>query len=329
MTKKLHVQAKINGKDTDFLCEPRQSLLEVLRDELQLTGTKEGCNNGNCGACNVLLDGRLVNSCLVLGAEDRGPGGANDRRRRRAAELASAAAEVPGECRLQCGICTPGFIVAAKALLDTQSPTRPSTRSGTGWPAICAAAPATTRSSARCSMRRMPLQPCKVIQSYVLNRFSLEPSNGRFDSPAWRLDRARRSHGSRRRGRRLHQDRRHPSRKFRSATPTCPASTASATAASARSPARWTRPPSTACSTRKSSSTTARSTPGRFPIAFPVDKALAGSLKAGETVALVNSKNEIVGTLKISDIFPWDKATLHQGRLRHRAHRSSRRPHGA
>ena len=72
MPKKIHVQAQINGREADFLCEPRQSLLEVLRDELRLTGTKEGCNNGNCGACNVLLDGRLVNSCVVLGVEVQG-----------------------------------------------------------------------------------------------------------------------------------------------------------------------------------------------------------------------------------------------------------------
>jgi len=69
VSKKVRVQARVNGEEVDFLCEPRQSLLEVLRDELRLTGTKEGCNNGNCGACNVLLDGRLVNSCLVLGVE--------------------------------------------------------------------------------------------------------------------------------------------------------------------------------------------------------------------------------------------------------------------
>src|SRR5207247_8831005 len=69
---KPHVQAKINGKHTEFLCEARQSLLEVLRDVLQLTGTKEGCNNGNCGSCNVLLDGRLVNSCLVMAPEVSG-----------------------------------------------------------------------------------------------------------------------------------------------------------------------------------------------------------------------------------------------------------------
>ncbi len=72
VTKKIQVQASINGKEADFLCEPRQSLLEVLRDELRLTGTKEGCNNGNCGACNVILDGRLVNSCCVLALEVRG-----------------------------------------------------------------------------------------------------------------------------------------------------------------------------------------------------------------------------------------------------------------
>src|SRR5437870_13726158 len=69
---KLHIQTQINGKATDFLCEPRQSLLEVLRDVLQMTGTKEGCNNGNCGSCSVMLDGRLVNSCLVMAVEIEG-----------------------------------------------------------------------------------------------------------------------------------------------------------------------------------------------------------------------------------------------------------------
>ena len=72
MSKRIHMQATVNGKGVDFLCEARQSLLEVLRDELRLTGTKEGCNNGNCGACNVMLDGRLVNSCVVLGVEVQG-----------------------------------------------------------------------------------------------------------------------------------------------------------------------------------------------------------------------------------------------------------------
>jgi carbon-monoxide dehydrogenase small subunit len=118
VSKKLHVEAKINGNQTDFLCEARQSLLEVLRDELRLTGTKEGCNNGNCGACNVMLDGRLVNSCVVLAAEVHG----------RAVTTIEGIASPQGlhplqqkfleHAALQCGICTPGFIVAAKALLD-------------------------------------------------------------------------------------------------------------------------------------------------------------------------------------------------------------------
>ena len=99
MAKKIHIQTRINGKETEFLCEPRQSLLEVLRDELRLTGSKEGCNNGNCGACNVILDGRLVNSCLVLGAEVQG-----DRSRPSRGSplqgLASLAAEIPGGGRL-------------------------------------------------------------------------------------------------------------------------------------------------------------------------------------------------------------------------------------
>ena len=115
---KVHVQAKINGTSVDFLCEARQSLLEVLRDELRLTGTKEGCNNGNCGACNVMLDGRLVNSCLVLGVE------VQDRQVGTIEGVASADGlhtlqrKFLEHAALQCGICTPGFIVAAKALLE-------------------------------------------------------------------------------------------------------------------------------------------------------------------------------------------------------------------
>jgi aerobic carbon-monoxide dehydrogenase small subunit len=129
VSKKIHVQTKINGKDTEFLCEPRQSLLEVLRDVLQLTGAKEGCNNGNCGACNVLLDGRLVNSCIVLGAEIQGRG----------VETIEGVASPEGlhplqqkfleNAALQCGICTPGFVIAAKALLaQNPKPTEPQVR---------------------------------------------------------------------------------------------------------------------------------------------------------------------------------------------------------
>ncbi|MSQ93416.1 MAG: (2Fe-2S)-binding protein [Gemmataceae bacterium] len=118
MTKKLHIICSINGQSAEFLCEPRNSLLEALRDELKLTGAKEGCNNGNCGACNVLLDGRLVNSCLVMAAEVEGKSvttiegisSKNGLHPIQQCFLEGAA--------LQCGICTPGFIVAAKALLD-------------------------------------------------------------------------------------------------------------------------------------------------------------------------------------------------------------------
>jgi aerobic carbon-monoxide dehydrogenase small subunit len=112
------VRATINGEPVDVLCEPRESLLEVLRERLGLMGSKEGCNNGNCGACNVLMDGRLVNSCCVLGVECRGAeittiegiGSAEGLTPLQQCFLEGAA--------LQCGICTPGFIVAAKALLD-------------------------------------------------------------------------------------------------------------------------------------------------------------------------------------------------------------------
>jgi len=118
MSNKVLVTATINDEEMSFVCEPRQSLLEVLRDVLNLTGVKEGCNNGNCGACAVILNGVLVNSCLVLGVEING------------ATVTTVEGITPREglhplqqkfledAALQCGICTPGFIVAAKALLD-------------------------------------------------------------------------------------------------------------------------------------------------------------------------------------------------------------------
>ncbi len=119
--KKSHVQSTINGQQAEFLCEPRQSLLEVLRDVLGLTGTKEGCNDGNCGACTVEMDGRIVPSCLVLGVEAEqtnittieGIAEGSGLHKIQRAFLEGAA--------LQCGICTPGFIIAAKALLEQNS----------------------------------------------------------------------------------------------------------------------------------------------------------------------------------------------------------------
>ena len=118
MPGKTHVQTIINGEHAEFLCEPRQSLLECLRDIIGLTGTKEGCNDGNCGACTVEMDGRIVTSCLVLGVEAEG------------SEIGTIEGVASGStlhpiqdaflenAALQCGICTPGFIVAAKSLLE-------------------------------------------------------------------------------------------------------------------------------------------------------------------------------------------------------------------
>ena len=121
MPRKVQVQTKLNGEQVEFLCEPRQSLLEVLRDELGLTGTKEGCNDGNCGACTVMFDGRIVTSCLVLAVEAEGKeittvegiAAGNELHPIQQCFLEGAA--------LQCGICTPGILVAAKALLDQDS----------------------------------------------------------------------------------------------------------------------------------------------------------------------------------------------------------------
>ncbi|MBI3962570.1 MAG: (2Fe-2S)-binding protein [Deinococcus sp.] len=118
MPTKVHVTAKINGDEVEFLCEPRQSLLECLRDILNLTGTKEGCNDGNCGACSVLLNGRLVNSCLVLGVEIDGQEVTTVEGLAGARELHPLQQVFLEHAALQCGICTPGFLVAAKALLD-------------------------------------------------------------------------------------------------------------------------------------------------------------------------------------------------------------------
>ena len=112
------VTATVNGNPVDFLCEPRQSLLEILRDVLGLTGAKEGCNNGNCGACNVLLDDVLVNSCLVLAVEVEGCRVDTVEGLAQGGMLHPLQQKFLEHAALQCGICTPGFLMAAKALLD-------------------------------------------------------------------------------------------------------------------------------------------------------------------------------------------------------------------
>ncbi len=115
-----HVQTRLNGEDIDFLCEPRQTLLEVLREELKLTGTKEGCSNGNCGACNVMFNGRLVNSCCVFAVEADGAEVTTIEGVACQGQLHPLQETFLEEAALQCGICTPGFIIASKALLDRE-----------------------------------------------------------------------------------------------------------------------------------------------------------------------------------------------------------------
>ena len=115
---KQHVTTTINGNPAEFLCSPEQTLLDVLRDVLFLTGSKEGCASGDCGACSVMLDGRLVCSCLVLGAEAQGRQVETIEGMAKGDELHPLQRKFLEHAALQCGVCTPGFLVAAKALLE-------------------------------------------------------------------------------------------------------------------------------------------------------------------------------------------------------------------
>jgi len=118
MAKKTLVEATINGEQIEFLCEPRQSLLEVLRDVLGMTGSKEGCLTGDCGACSVIIDGRSTCSCLVLGVEAEGHNIETIEGLANGAKLHPLQQKFLENASLQCGICTPGFLMSAKALLD-------------------------------------------------------------------------------------------------------------------------------------------------------------------------------------------------------------------
>lgn len=122
MAKKRVVATQLNGSTVEFLCEPRQTLLEVLRDVLQLTGTKEGCNNGNCGSCTVLLNGKPVTSCLVLAVEADGAELQTIEGVARGSELDEVQQAFLEGAALQCGICTPGFIMQTESLLS-ENPT--------------------------------------------------------------------------------------------------------------------------------------------------------------------------------------------------------------
>ena len=118
---KTHVTTTLNGEETEFLCEPRQTLLEVLRDDLNLTGSKEGCGNGNCGACSVILDGRVVDSCLVLAVETEGADVTTIEGIATPEGLHPLQQKFLEHAALQCGICTSGMLVASEALLARNS----------------------------------------------------------------------------------------------------------------------------------------------------------------------------------------------------------------
>jgi len=118
MANKVYVETTLNGETVEFLCEPRQSLLEALRDVLGFTGSKEGCLTGDCGACSVILDGRVACSCLVLGVEAQGKAIETVEGLAQGGKLHPLQQKFLEHAALQCGICTPGFLVAAKALLD-------------------------------------------------------------------------------------------------------------------------------------------------------------------------------------------------------------------
>ena len=119
---KNHVTTTINGDVVEFLCEPEDTLLDVLRDELQLTGSKEGCSSGDCGACSVLLDGRLVCACLVLGSELTGREVETIEAMAHGEVLHPLQSKFIEHAALQCGVCTPGILVAAKEAIDCRKP---------------------------------------------------------------------------------------------------------------------------------------------------------------------------------------------------------------
>tara|TARA_Y100000748_G_scaffold302933_1_gene306632 strand:- start:651 stop:1133 length:483 start_codon:yes stop_codon:yes gene_type:complete len=121
MSKKIVISSSINGDNTEFIADERDSLLDALRERIGLTGVKEGCNNGNCGACAVLLDGVLVNSCCVMAAEVDGSSVETVEGIAQGNELHPVQQAFLDEAALQCGICTPGFLVSAKALLEQNS----------------------------------------------------------------------------------------------------------------------------------------------------------------------------------------------------------------
>jgi carbon-monoxide dehydrogenase small subunit len=150
----VQVSTTINGDPVEFVCQPDEPLLDVLRNRLGMTGTKEGCGTGDCGACSVTVDGRLVCSCLVLGAEVEGRTITTVEGMANGDKLHPLQKNFLAHAALQCGVCTPGFLVAAKALLDKNpDPTEEEIRFGlagnlcrcTGYDKIVRAVQATAK----------------------------------------------------------------------------------------------------------------------------------------------------------------------------------------
>ena len=128
---KMHVTTTINGEPTEFLCDPSQTVLDVLRDQLGMTGTKEGCGSGDCGACSITLDDRLLCSCLVLAAEAEGKKIETIEGMANGDQLHALQKKFIEFAALQCGICTPGFLIASRALLaKNPNPTETEIRFG-------------------------------------------------------------------------------------------------------------------------------------------------------------------------------------------------------
>ncbi|WP_299852583.1 (2Fe-2S)-binding protein [uncultured Roseovarius sp.] len=126
---KIHVTTSVNGDPTEFLCDADETLLDALRDRLGMTGSKEGCGTGDCGACSVTVDGRLVCSCLMLGAEAEGREIGTIEGMAKGDQLHPLQRKFIEHAALQCGICTPGLLVAAKSLLENNpDPTEEETR---------------------------------------------------------------------------------------------------------------------------------------------------------------------------------------------------------
>jgi carbon-monoxide dehydrogenase small subunit len=115
---KLHIETTLNGEPAEFLCEPHQTLLDALRNDIGLTGVKEGCSTGDCGACSVMFDGRLTCACLVLAAEAQGRKVETIEGVAKPGKLHPVQQKLLEHAGLQCGVCTPGIVIAAKALLE-------------------------------------------------------------------------------------------------------------------------------------------------------------------------------------------------------------------